>query len=55
MVFVEGFSFKMTVFPFSRGKNRISQDVEHRGSLTSVPVALRVMREVLSVRPKVLL
>ena len=29
------------VFPFSRGKNRISQGVEHRGSLISVPLALR--------------
>ena len=29
------------VFPFSRGKNRISQGVENRGSLTSVPLALR--------------
>ena len=29
------------VFPFSRGKNRISQGVENRGSLISVPLALR--------------
>ena len=42
MVFVEGFSFKMAVFPFSRGKNRISQEVENRASLISVPLALRV-------------
>ena len=28
-------------FPFSRGKNRISQGVENRGSLISVPLALR--------------
>ena len=31
----------LTVFPFSRGKNRISQGVENRGSLISVPLALR--------------
>ena len=29
------------VFPFSRGENRISQGVENRGSLISVPLALR--------------
>ena len=29
------------VFPFSRGKNRISQGVENRGPLVSVPLALR--------------
>ena len=29
------------IFPFSRGKNRISQGVENRGSLISVPLALR--------------
>ena len=29
-------------FPFSRGKNRISQGVENRGSPISVPLALRV-------------
>ena len=55
------------VFPFSRGKNRISQGVENRGSLISVPLALRVlarkvpdtfnflrhvMRAILSARPK---
>ena len=28
-------------FPFSRGKNHISQGVENRGSLISVPLALR--------------
>ena len=39
--FVKGFSFEKTVFPFSRGKNRISQGVENRGSLISVPLALR--------------
>ena len=32
-----------TVFPFSRGKNRISQGVGNRGSLISVPLALRVI------------
>ena len=35
--FVEGFSLTKAVFPFSRGKNRISQGVENRGSLISVP------------------
>ena len=30
------------IFPFSRGKNRIWQGVENRGSLISVPLALRV-------------
>ena len=30
------------VFPFSRGKNRISQGVENRGSLISAPLALSV-------------
>ena len=39
--FVEGFSLKKAVSPFSRGKNRISQGVESRGSLISVPLALR--------------
>ena len=34
-------SLKRAVFPFSRGKNRISQGVENRGSLISVPLALR--------------
>ena len=33
----------MAIFPFSRGKNRISQGVENRGSLISVPLALRVL------------
>ena len=28
------------IFPFSRGKDRISQGVENRGSLISVPLAL---------------
>ena len=40
--FVEGFSFEKSVFPFSRGKNRISQGAENRGSLISMPLALRV-------------
>ena len=31
-----------SVFPFSHGKNRISQGVENRGSLISVPFALTV-------------
>ena len=30
------------ISPFSRGKNRISQGLENRGSLISVPLALRV-------------
>ena len=38
---MEGFSLKKAGFPFSRGKNRISQGVENRGSLISVPLALR--------------
>ena len=33
--------FEKAVFPFSRGKNRISHGVENRGSLISVPLALR--------------
>ena len=41
--FVEGFSLTKAVFPFSGGKNRISQGVENRGSLISVPLALRVI------------
>ena len=31
----------MAIFPFSRGKHRISQGVENRGSLISAPLALR--------------
>ena len=41
MAFVEVFFFEKAVFPFSRGTNRISQGVENRGSLISVPLALR--------------
>ena len=37
-----GFVFEKAVFPFSRGKNCISQGVENRGSLISVPLALKV-------------
>ena len=33
---------KMAVFPMSRGKNRMSQGVENRGSQISMPLALRV-------------
>ena len=33
---------KKAILPVSRGKNRISQGVENRGSLISVPLALRV-------------
>ena len=36
-----GFFFEKAAFPFSRGKNRISQGVENWGSLISVPLALR--------------
>ena len=43
MAFVEGFSLEKAVFPFSRGKNRISQGAENRGSLISVPLAPRVV------------
>ena len=32
---------RKAIFPFSRGKNRISQGVENRGSLISMPLALR--------------
>ena len=39
--FFEGFSLKKAAFPFWRGKNRISQGVDNRGSLISVPLALR--------------
>ena len=48
--FAEGFSLKRPVFPFSRGKNRISQGVDNRGSLISAPLALREIagRQVLS-------
>ena len=41
--FVELFSFEKAIFPFLRGKNRISQGVENRASLISVPLALRVV------------
>ena len=37
-LFKESF-FEKAVFPFSRGKNRISQGVENRGSLISVPLS----------------
>ena len=40
-LFKERFSLKRPVFPFSREKDRISQGVENRGSLISVPLALR--------------
>ena len=33
---------EMRFFPREKGKNRISQGVENRGSLISVPLALRV-------------
>ena len=52
MAFVEDFSLKKTVFPFSRGKNRISQGVENRGSLISVPLALRVVANFRSLQEK---
>ena len=41
MAFVNRFFFEKAVFPLSRGKNRIPQGVENRGSLISVPLALR--------------
>ena len=41
--FVEGFFLEKAFFPFSRGKNRISQGVENRGSLICVPLALRAL------------
>ena len=34
----------LTLFPVSRGQNRMSQRVENRGSLISVPLALMVPR-----------
>ena len=34
---------KEAIFPLSRGRNRMPQGVENRGSLISVPLALRVM------------
>ena len=40
----EASPLKMAIFPVSRGTNRISQGVEHRGSLISVPWALRVFQ-----------
>ena len=41
---------KMAIFPFSRGKNRILQGVENRGSLISVPLAHREKRVVSNAR-----
>ena len=38
------------IFPFSRGKNRILQGVENRGSLISVPLALRENPRVRKIR-----
>ena len=40
----QGFFFEKAVFPLSRGKNRISQGVENRGSLISAPLALRARK-----------
>ena len=37
----KGICFKIAIFPASRGKNRMSQGVESRGSLTCVPLAVR--------------
>ena len=39
----ENVFLEKAVFPFSRGKHGISQGVENRGSLISVPLALRVL------------
>ena len=44
VAFVAWFFFEKAVFPFSHGKNRISQGVENRGSLISAPLALRVVK-----------
>ena len=44
MAIFEGFCLKTAIFPVSRGKNRILQGVEDRGSLISVPLALREIR-----------
>ena len=41
MAIFRGLFFENAVFPFSHGKNRISQGVENRGSLISVPLGLR--------------
>ena len=38
----EGIRFKMAIFPVSRGKNRMLQGVENRGSLITVPLVLDV-------------
>ena len=40
------------VFPFSRGKNRISQGVENRGSLINMPLALRDVTKILAPQGK---
>ena len=42
MAFFKEEPSKKAIFPISRAKNRISQGVENRGSLISVPLALRV-------------
>ena len=44
MAFFDGFSLRTAIFPVSRGKNRISQGVENRGSLISAPLALRAQK-----------
>ena len=41
MAVVDGFFLEAGLFPVSRGINRMSQRVENRGSLISVPLALR--------------
>ena len=43
--FCRAFFFEKAVFPFSRGKNCISQGIENRGSLIGVPLALRVVSQ----------
>ena len=49
------YSARFLISPFSRGKNRISQGVENRGSLIGVPLALmtEASEKVTEKRPKV--
>ena len=42
MAFLEGLFLENGLVPVSHGKNRMSQGVEHRVSLISVPLTLRV-------------
>ena len=46
--FLQALSFRMTVIPVLHANNRVSQGLnENRGSLISVPLALREMNSVL--------